>query len=134
MGVVRAIGVAIAIGFGVLVLLVVGLFAVDSFWPELIWGAPPPILADQNFASDKDGRIAGVFDRRIRQQFPPGTPEKVLRQQLQAWCFRQRPKIGGDLAYSWGALPCSNVTQVTWTADREHRILAVNGMYYYVCI
>ena len=134
MGVVRAIGIATATVFGILALLVVGLIAIDSLWPELIWGAPPPILADQNFVTDKDGRIAGVFDRRIHQQFPPGTPEKVLRQQLQAWGFRQRPEIGGELAYTWGPFPCSNITSVTWTADREHKVVAMSGMYYYVCI
>lgn len=134
MRILRAIGIAAAVVFGSLVLLIVGFAVVDSLWPEWIWGAPPPILADQDFATDKDGRIAGVFDRRIRQKFLPGTPEKVLREQLQAWGFRQRREIGGELAYAWGAFPCSNITTVTWTTDKAHRIMTTNGMYYYVCI
>lgn len=120
--------------FGGLLFLVLGAITVDWLWPELIWGAPPPIVADLQFTGTNGGHIAGVFDARIQQRFPRGFSEQTMMKQLEKQGFRIRPEMGPGLTYTWGEIPCSHVLSVDWSADKAHRIVSASGMYDYRCI
>jgi hypothetical protein len=134
MRLVRTFALTIGGIFAVLVALVAGALLVVSIWPELIAGSPPPIAAGLRFDSSNFAGVDKAFDNRIHRQFPTGTPEQSLRQTLMAQGFRFEPKIAPGLVYHWGMFPCSSILVVTWTGDKEHRIVAVSGNYEYRCV
>jgi hypothetical protein len=146
--------VVVAVG---LVILAIGVFvALDRFWPSLLWGAPPEMAT--GLAFDKPDLATAQFDAVLRQRFAAGTPEAPLRAELLAEGFKyyepplcvghegQTIHEGGgfvecpgadsrSLHYEWGrGMFCSNQLIVTWSADAQKRLVAIDSAYYYVCI
>lgn len=117
-----------------LALLTLGVILVNGIWPELFTGSPPPIVADLQFKSENDTAIAKIFDARIHQRFPVGSPEQSLRQTMAEQGFKSSPEIAPGLVYYWGPFPCSKILIVSWTADKAHRLVTASGDYQVRCI
>ena len=135
--------------------LVVGLLLSPLFDP-----GPPSIFSDKDCTAD--GSCSTRFNALLHQQFPPGTPAKILEEKLSAQGFHHLSSkiknctMPGDapegvevidcpkwdsnwnprhyLEYHWGSGPCGRDINVLWSEDRKGRIAHLEGGYNYACL
>ena len=73
-----------------------------------------------------------AFEARVRQRFPPGTPEAAIFRELNRqgfhalWPHALQPGEHG--AYlSWGGLPCRHAAELRWRPDAQGRVNTIQA-------
>ncbi|HWA92863.1 MAG TPA: hypothetical protein VG889_22720 [Rhizomicrobium sp.] len=124
--------------------------------------SPPPIAASGVISDDANWMMpepaSMKFTAVLRKQFPPGTEVRAMRDTLAAQGFEAElvPDCGGAdgiakpaglakpcrryrviadaLEYHWGGGVCGSSLTVTWTPDRNGRLVAIQGYYGATCL
>jgi hypothetical protein len=96
----------------------------------------PPRIGQGLPGNIEEARIA--FDRRVKEQFPVGSSEKDLREELRRQRFvfvpsRDSSAGGYSAIYDAGQLVCRVTWVVSWSAEAE-RIARIAGDRHAVCL
>jgi hypothetical protein len=122
---------------------------------------PPPIAATGVVSAGTDWMMpepaSTKFTAILRRNFPLGSDEHAMRAALVSQGFRdekiadcgegrgaivpqnskrrcQSREPAQSLRYDWGGAPCDMRLTVHWTADRQSRLVAIEGHYGAVCL